>query len=94
MNEQSTPASFAEVIALWPRPRVLAAEINKRPGTIRQWKGRNSIDPVHFQEVAAAAAKWGHTVVTIQLLQDLYRARYPAHSKPDPAMGSDPSEYA
>ena len=92
MSEQITPKSFAEVIALWPKPRVLAAEISKPPGTVRQWKGRDSIDPVHFPAVAAAALKWGHAAVTIQLLESLYRARYPRHSAPAAAGG--PSEYA
>lgn len=92
MNTQNIPKSFVEVIALWPKPRVLAAEISKPSGTVRQWKGRNSIDPVHFPEVVAAAAKWGYGAVTIQLLQDLYRQRHPA---PAAAVAQiDPSEYA
>lgn len=93
MSEQITPTSFVEVIALWPKPRVLAAEINKRPGTVRQWKGRNSIDPVHHAVVVDAAIKRGHAHITLQLLEGLYKARWPAQSELAPAQ-IDPAEYA
>lgn len=84
--------SFTDVIRLWPKPKALAALIDERPGTVRQWVIRDTIPSDKFPAVVNAAAEWHFPQVTMDLLKQLHQARH--GDKPQPKPSADVVEFS
>lgn len=87
------PATFAAVIGLWKNATVMAEACNAarlptspmralNGSTVRGWRKRNIIPPSRFAELAAAAAEWGFTGITVAYLNWLYNAKPRVEDRP------------
>jgi hypothetical protein len=70
--------TFSEIIDLWPSPRVLANDIEVKPGTLAVWKHRNRIPPTHWVALVKSAERHGIENITLDLLARLVAKRTPA----------------
>lgn len=59
--------TFRDIIALWPTPEVLAAEIGEKAWTVRKWKQRDSIPASRWLTVANAARAKGNLITAEQM---------------------------
>lgn len=77
----SKPASFTEVIDLWPTRGALQADLEAltEPGSktphARSWATRNSIPVVFFDAIIVAAVARGYPGVTYALLTEIRKAK-------------------
>lgn len=67
--------SFNDILAAWPSPEALGADIGVDPKLIAVWKHRNRIPSAHWAVLVAAAEKCGIKGVTFQGLVELVRQR-------------------
>ncbi len=67
--------SFRAVIALWPSHAAFAADIGRRPGTVRMWSVRDMIPSECWAEVIGASKVRGIAGVTPDLFVDLASRR-------------------
>ncbi len=51
--------TFRDIIAFWPSPDALAAELGAKPETVRKWRQRNRIPANRWLAVIRAAKKGG-----------------------------------
>src|SRR5690606_14396720 len=72
------PASFAELISLWPTAADLAADLGEKYQTVAAWKQRNSIPPDRWGRVIAAAEKRGFINIDWEFLGRLAGSNGPA----------------
>lgn len=69
--------SFSSILRNWPDIPSAAAAFGLPTKQVRPWVYRNSIPPKFFECVAQAAARWNMPEITLGLLAQLHRARYP-----------------
>lgn len=60
--------TVADIIGLWPNAVALADELGVSVITVRSWKQRNSIPPVHWLSLVDRAASRGIEGVTLEAL--------------------------
>ena len=71
------PASFAEVIALWPSANDLAAVLDVEAVTVRAWRKRGI--PARYWAAVALAARLSNRPVDERLLAELGSLRRHRH---------------
>lgn len=72
-SARSTPASFAEVINLWPSATELAAVLDVEAVTVRAWRRRGI--PARYWSAVAEAARVSGRPVDERLLAELASIR-------------------
>lgn len=54
--------SFKDIIAIWPSPDVMAAELGAKSETVRKWRQRDSIPADWWTAIIDAAQTRGATI--------------------------------
>lgn len=75
----NAPASFRDVISLWPSKIALTRDLSTIGGAekiapVREWWHRDRIPVIWFDPLLKAAAHRGFEEVTYRLLTDLFKA--------------------
>jgi hypothetical protein len=66
--------SFTEVIDRLGGSAAVARGLGRRAGTVRQWRNRNSVPPVHWSRLVAYARARGEAGVTHEILAGILTA--------------------
>jgi hypothetical protein len=74
---QPGPTSFRELIALWPTPGILAADIGRSRNTVTSWVRRNSVPSNAWSDLVNSAARNGIKGVSIEAIAKLITAARP-----------------
>lgn len=73
-NPPARPASFLEIIDLWPEATDLAAHLGFHKSRIYQWRRRRRIDVDHWDAIIAAVREVHSIELTVEDLYAMARA--------------------
>jgi hypothetical protein len=63
--------TFRDIIGLWPSHRAMAGDIGANHWAVAKWHQRDNIPPEWWNDVLAAAVRFGHEGLTAQLMADI-----------------------
>ncbi|WP_145620213.1 hypothetical protein [Nitrospirillum bahiense] len=63
--------TVARIIAAWPHPSELAADIGVDGGLIASFKHRDRIPDMYWEDLVAAAQRRGYSWITLEYLASL-----------------------
>lgn len=63
--------TFAAIINAWESPGQLAEDLGEEPGTVRQWRNRDTLPDRVWKATVEAAERRGIAGVTLEVLADI-----------------------